>query len=119
MVSKTEIENWRQNWKTKKTERLSIIGINNIDDIIQEAVKRSYAPSVQNTCLKQGKYGSEKLKAPRQKCEPILSAALSYIYDKKNITEKQFINWETNLAQEIRAIYHKNGINLYRLLIAL
>lgn len=113
MVSKTEIENWRQNWKTKKTERLSIIGINNIDDIIQESVKRSYAPSVQNTCLKQGKYGSEKLKVPRQECEPILSAALSYIYDKKNITEKQFINWETNLAQEIRAIYHKNGINLY------
>lgn len=112
MVPKTEIENWRQNWKTKK-RLLSITKINNIDDIIQESVKRSYAPSVQNTCLKQGKYGSEKLKVPRQECEPILSAALSYIYDKKNITEKQFINWETNLAQEIRAIYHRNGIDLY------
>lgn len=112
MVPKTEIENWRQNWKTKK-HLLSITKINNIDDIIQESVKRSYAPSVQNTCLKQGKYGSEKLKVPRQECEPILSKALSDIYDNKNITEKQFINWETNLAQEIRAIYHKNGINLY------
>lgn len=114
MVPKTEIENWRQNWKTKTKKRLlSITNINNIDDIIQESVKRSYAPSVQNTCLKQGKYGSEKLKVPRQECEPILSAALSDIYDNKHITEKQFINWETNLAQEIRAIYHKNGIDLY------
>lgn len=114
MVPKTEIENWRKNWKTKTKKRLlSITKINNIDDIIQESVKRSYAPSVQNTCLKQGKYDSEKLKVPRQECEPILSAALSYIYDKKNITEKQFINWETNLAQEIRAIYHRNGIDLY------
>lgn len=114
MVPKTEIENWRQNWKTKTKKRLlSITNINNIDDIIQESVKRSYAPSVQNTCLKQGKYGSEKLKVPRQEYEPILSAALSDIYDNKHITEKQFINWETNLAQEIRAIYHKNGIDLY------
>lgn len=92
MVPKTEIENWRKNWRTKTKKRLlSITNINNIDDIIQESVKRSYAPSVQNTCLKQGKYGSEKLKVPRQECELILSAALSYIYNKKILQKSNLL----------------------------
>lgn len=114
MNSEAEIENWRKSWKTTKRGRiLSINDISNIDDIICESVKRSYAPSVQNTALKQGKYGSAKLQIPRQECEPVLIDALLKVYSKKTITEQQFIDWETTLAKNIREIYHKNEIKLY------
>lgn len=102
MVSKTEIENWRQNWKTKKTERLlSIIDINNIDDIIQESVKRSYAPSVQNTCLKQGKYGSEKLKVPRQEC----------VYHRNGIDLYTYGNSQKWINMAIKYLYSSDHID--------
>lgn len=114
MISEAEIENWRKSWKTTKSRRLlSINDISNINDIVSEAVKRSYAPSVQNTALKQGKYGSVKLQIPRQECESILIDALLKVYSKKTITEQQFIDWETTLARNIREIYHKNEIKLY------
>lgn len=114
MILKAEFENWRKSWKTTKSGRLlSINGINNIFDIIRESVKRSYAASVQNTTLKQGKYGSVKLQISRQECESILIDEFLKVYNNKTITEQQFIDWETTLAKNIRKIYHKNAIKLY------
>ncbi len=113
MISNNEIQTWRNNWKTKKERSLSINDFDNIDKIIQEAIKRSYAPSVQNTALKNEKYGSEKLKKPRQECEPILLNALIKVYSNITITEQQFIDWEKNLADELKKTYYKNDITKY------
>jgi len=113
MISKESVEIWRKNWKTKSGRPLSICGINNIKDIINETVKRSYSPSVKMTAFTRGKYGSEKLKEPRQKCEEILRENLLKIYNNNNIPEENFIDWEEKLANKIRETYHSYSINLY------
>ena len=114
MISDKEINNWRKSWKRKSNGKLlSITGVSNIDDIIDIAVQKGYAPSIQNTAIKQYKYDSKKLAVPRKDCEELLKKEIKKIYDETNITEEKFEEWESNLASEIREKYKQNGIEHY------
>lgn len=114
MIKNQEIENWRESWKTKKTEKLlSIKEISNQDEIIKESIKRAYSPSVQNTALKQGKYGPKKLQALKEICEPVMFEYFVKIVNNKELDEQIFEKWEKNLADKIRSIYLENEIALY------
>lgn len=110
-----EHEEWRNSWKKRKTGKLlSIVGITDEIKLIEEAVNRAYAPSVQNTALKKGKYGSLSLKGPRIACAKILVEDLIKIWDKrKTITREEYNKWEKETATLIRQVYRDAGINLY------
>ena len=112
-LKSVDVNKWRKTWRKKKSGALlSIVGIMDINEVIKEAVKRAYAPSIQNTAIKEGKYGSKKLKVPKDKCVPIIEEALKNIMDVNN--ECDFEKWEEELAKKIRKIYKEdNHIVLY------
>lgn len=115
MITNEEIKNWRENWQTKTGKLLSIHidDLLNLNDIIKEAIKRAYAPSVQNTAVKQGKYGHKKLQVPRKLCKEQLFLEFRKLYDNQKVSEEIFEKWEKSTADKIREIYKNNGIDLY------
>jgi len=107
------VYDWISNWSKKSGRNLSITGLTTLDDIIKEAVNRGYGPSVQNTNLKKGKYGSSRLSIPKNRCVPIIVDAIRRIFLNTAITQIDFDKWEYELATRIRNIYHGNGSSLY------
>lgn len=104
---------WRANWKKKKTKKLlSIVGICSEKAIIEEAVKRGYAPSVQNTALKKEKYGT-RLQNPREQGSALLVEALNDLFGRQSIKMEDFAEWEKSLAENLRRLYKNNGIEKY------
>lgn len=120
MINKCDYKKWRKNWKTKKTGKqlsLNLSGaITTQNEIIELAISKAYAPSIQNTAIKIYKYGSKKLSTPKSYCKDLLFEKLTELFSKQNsISEKDFIDWEEELAKEMQEIYKQNGIGKYTL----
>ena len=115
-LTESNVNSWRNNWKKRTSEKLLSIPATttDVDEIIKEAILRAYAPSIQNTYLKSGKYGSEKLQSVKETCISIMENELKELYDKReNITADAFAKWEKDLADKIRNKYHEKGVALY------
>jgi hypothetical protein len=105
-----EINDWRRNWATTGSRKLSIVGCDTEEEVISKAIDKAHAPSV----LRALKTGGISTKAPRAEVKELLINELSKaLY--ASMSQKEFDNWNAHLCEKIKGIYHKYKITDYTL----
>ena len=92
--------------------------INDIDIVIEKAVKLSYKSSILRALYKNNKrvgFNGKKMEAviARKNCEIYLKIFLQYVYRLKNIKNKQVLSMFESIWCKIRREYHALGITWY------
>ena len=99
-------------WKTRTRQRhLAIRGINFLDEIIAEAIKRAHSPSV-NRAL--NTFGIPT-RAPREKAAMYLQTEIKKLLKNNEIDENKFDQWIEKACKQIKQYYHEANITDYTL----
>lgn len=105
-----EINNWRRNWATTGGRKLSIVGCDTEEEVISKAIDKAHAPSV----LRALKTGGNPTALPRAKVKELLINELPKALH-ASMSRIDFDNWNAELCEKIKDIYHNSNIIDYTL----
>ena len=105
-----EINDWRNSWSSTGGRKLSIVGCGTEEEVISKAIDKAHAPSV----LRALKTGGNPTALPRARAEvkELLINELPKALH-ASMSQVEFDNWNADLCEKIKDIYHKYNMTDY------